>query len=105
MINNNIDNAIDLLQKIKEADIATIFFIKKDRSERIMKCTLNFNRIPKEKKPKDIKLENILKMIKLNILRVFDVEKQDWRSIPVDSARFIIVKGERFTIKLKGIKK
>lgn len=102
---NKIDNAIELLQKIKEADIATILFTKKDGSDRLMKCTLNFNRIPANKRPKGVNLEGILKMIKLNVLRVFDTEKQEWRSIPVDGAHFIIVKGKRYEIMLGGKKK
>jgi hypothetical protein len=87
--NDIIDSAVEVLKRIKQSKVATIFFIKKNGEKRIMKCTLDFTLIPKEKKPKDFKFENALAMIKKNILRVFDVEKQEWRSIPVSSAQFI----------------
>lgn len=95
-----ITSAIDLLKKIKEGDIVSIYFIKKDGTERFMKCTLNFSRIPAEHRPKDVKLENILSMIKKNILRVYDVEKAGWRSIPVENTQFIISKNVKYEIML-----
>lgn len=84
-----IDSAVEVLKRLKQSKIAVVFFIKKNGEKRIMKCTLDFTLIPKEKKPKDFKFENALAMIKKNILRVFDVEKQEWRSIPVSSTQFI----------------
>ena len=96
-----IQSAVDLLKKIKDGDVVTIFFKKKDGSDRLMKCTLNFNRIPKDKKPKDMKLENILALIKKNVLRVFDTEKQDWRSIPIENTQFVISHGSKYMINLK----
>lgn len=96
-----IQSAVDLLKKIKDGDIVTIFFKKKDGSDRLMKCTLNFNKIPKDKRPKDMKLENILALIKKNVLRVFDVEKQDWRSIPIENTQFVISHGSKYMINLK----
>jgi len=96
-----IQTAVDLLKKIKDGDVVTIFFKKKDGSDRLMKCTLNFNKIPKDKKPKDMKLENILALIKKNVLRVFDIEKQDWRSIPIENTQFVISHGSKYMINLK----
>jgi len=101
-----IDSAIELLKLIKSSGIATVFFIKKNGEKRIMKCTLDFNLIPKDKRPKDFKFENALAMIKKNILRVFDMEKQEWRSIPVTSTQFIKTKDNKvFRVSLeKGIR-
>jgi len=84
-----LDSAIKLLKMIKDSKVATVFFIKKNGEKRIMKCTLDFDQIPKDKKPKDFKFENALAMIQKNILRVFDVEKQELRSIPVNATQFI----------------
>lgn len=59
---------------------ATIFFTKKDGSERKMVCTLMENEIPKEKQPK-----NSGKAGSDQVLPVFDTENQDWRSFRWDS--------------------
>ena len=97
-----IDNAIELLKVIRDSRIATVFFIKKNGEKRIMKCTLDFTLIPKDKKPKDFKLENAIKLIKKNVLHVFDVEKQEWRSIPVSATQFIKTKDNKvFKVQLK----
>lgn len=99
-MSNILEDAVSLLKKIKEADIATIQFIKKDGSLRLMKCTLNFKKIPEESYPKNMKLEDILSLIKKNILRVYDIEKNGWRSIPVDRTEFVIVNNVRYSVKL-----
>lgn len=90
-----IDSAVELLKAIKETQIATIFFIKKNGEKRIMKCTLDFNLIPKDKKPKDFKFEKALSLIKKNVLHVFDTEKQEWRSIPVSNTEFLKTKDNK----------
>ena len=82
---DEITSAIDFLQKISSEDVVIIKFTKKDGSDRIMRCTLNFARIPKEFRPKGVSLKDILTQIKKNkILRVFDIEKIGWRSVPFD---------------------
>jgi len=86
---SNISAAMYFLDKLKKGDVIEVEFIKKDGSLRRMKCTLDFKRIPPDKRPKNTSLENILKLITKNkILRVFDVEKNDWRSIPFKSLIF-----------------
>jgi hypothetical protein len=83
MAEGTISDVITFLMRLIDSDIATIKFKKKDGTTRIMKCTLNFDRIPKEKHPKSVSLQKILKKIKENkILNVFDVEKSDWRAVP-----------------------
>lgn len=84
--------AMYFLDKLKKGDVIEVEFIKQNGEKRVMKCTLNFNRIPPDKKPKKTTLEDILKqVVKNKILRVFDVEKNDWRSIPFKS---LVYKGE-----------
>lgn len=51
-------------------------FTKKDGSERIMIATVNLNLIPSEQHP-----ENPGRYIKEDVVRVFDLQKQGWRSI------------------------
>lgn len=60
----------------------TVFFMKKDGTERKMTCTLSENAIPSEKAPK-----NTGKTQSDDAIAVFDIEKQDWRSFRWDSLK------------------
>ena len=89
-------SAIDFLKIIKEEKNVLVHFEKKDGTLRLMKCTLDFNQIPKEKKPKGVDLAKILSKIqKSKTLSVFDIEKQDWRSIPFDRLEFLQTKDNK----------
>lgn len=68
------------LKSILSEQNVTIFFTKKDGSEREMLCTLSETAIPVEKLPK-----NTGKTKNDNVLAVFDVDNQDWRSFRWDS--------------------
>jgi hypothetical protein len=97
-----IDDIIDFWDKIVSNDIVTVKFIKKDGTERIMKATLNFKRIPKDKHPKDFSLIKLLKLVKTSgIVHVFDVDKMDWRSIPFKNVEWLEAKNQRYSIKRK----
>jgi len=77
--------AIDFLSMASDDEYITIYFIKKNGEKRLMKATLNFKNIPKNKHPKGYNLKNILQKIRTaNILTVFDLEKNDWRNIKLD---------------------
>jgi hypothetical protein len=85
-----ITSAIDFLRKLRVEDFVTIKFLKQDGSIRLMKCSLNFNRIPIEYRPKKVDLAQILKLIDENgILHVFDLEKEAWRSVPFDRVEWM----------------
>lgn len=86
-----INDIVRFLEIIKAERIVQIKFFKKDGSERIMKCTLDFKVIPKEHHPKEINLLKILKtMQNTGILHVFDVEKMAWRSVPFQSVEWLV---------------
>jgi len=88
--NNFIRSALDFFTKIKENDKVTIKFVKKDGTERIMKCTLNFDYVPLSDKPKDVNMAKILKLISKNgIIHVYDLEKKGWRSVPFDKVEWL----------------
>lgn len=58
----------------------TVSFVKKDGTERAMKCTLNEESVtPYEKKTERVKTINE------EICPVFDLEKNEWRSFRYDS--------------------
>lgn len=98
-----ISSAIEFLKRVRAEDFVTIKFIKQDGSERIMKCTLNFEKIPEDHRPKKVDLSQILKLIDKNgILHVFDIEKIAWRSVPFNRVQWLQTPSNvRFTIKLK----
>lgn len=73
-------------------NIVDVTFIKKDGTERLMKCTLDPLLLPKveiieNKEPVKPRKESTTSM------RVFDTEKQEWRSFTIKS-----VKNVKFTI-------
>ena len=87
-----IDNAISFLEKLRDpkTQFAVIKFIKKDGSVRLMKCTLDFERIPKDHAPKGVNLPQILKLLRVNkIIRVYDIEKMGWRSVPFKKVEWL----------------
>lgn len=63
-----------LLQKLK-LEVVEITFTKKDNTIRNMKCTQNFDLIPKDEHPKgDRNYKD------KNLICVYDVEVNGWRS-------------------------
>lgn len=69
------------VERLLHEGIVTVKFTKKDGTERLMKCTLVESII----KPYERKTEYRVKAIKDNILSVWDVEKDAWRSINFDT--------------------
>jgi len=100
-----IDDIIEFWQRIIDSGKAKIRFTKKSNGEiRIMNCTLDYEKIPKKDQPKNFSMSKMLKSIRSNrIIRVFDLDKQGWRSIPFDNAEWIEDSEKRY--KIKPIKK
>ncbi len=66
----------------------TVTFTKKDGTERVMNCTLQSDLLPEEPlkesaEPKKERKENA------DTLRVFDLEKKEWRSFIIKSIKQI----------------
>ena len=80
----------DLLQK----STITVTFVKADGTDREMLCTLNWDNIPVDKAPKETPttpIDGIMRESKKprkepdpHSIRVFDLEKQEWRSFRFD---------------------
>ena len=68
-----------LLTLLREQEI-TVKFVKKDGSEREMLCTLSESKIPAEKAPKGVERTG-----SGDVVPVFDIENQVWRSVRWDS--------------------
>ena len=104
-MSETIETAIDFLKLIKSEKEILVKFTKKDGTDRIMKCTLDFTRIPKDQHPKGVDLEKILTKIKKDkILSVYDLDKKDWRTIPFDRLEYLQTKSNNKIYKLKKLK-
>mgnify|MGYP003347661007 FL=1 len=68
-----------------------VVFTKKDGSEREMFCTLAESKIPADKQPKSGVEEATNSTTAGSALRVFDTDKQEWRSFRWDSIKEVKV--------------
>ena len=64
---------------------ATITFTKVDGTERVMKCTLESSKLPVVELKEDAKPRKQSDSTKA--LRVFDLEKQEWRSFTIKNIK------------------
>lgn len=78
----------DKIEEALKANVAEVRFTKSDGTERIMKCTLREDLVTAYQKKTDrVKEKN------LDVVPVFDVEKNEWRSFRVDSVQSISIWG------------
>jgi len=66
---------------------ATITFTKVDGTERVMKCTLEANKLPPVVIKEDAKPRK--ESTSTKALRVFDIEKNEWRSFTIKNIKHI----------------
>jgi hypothetical protein len=78
----------DWLKSILNDGVATIIFNKADGTERVMKCTLDRKVVPQVVKEETKKT----KAISDDVLPVYDVEAQGWRSFRWDSITKVEIK-------------
>ena len=57
----------------------TVTFTKADGTERVMKCTTNFEYIPEEFHPKGGEVE-VKEKEDIDLVKCFDIESNGWRS-------------------------
>lgn len=66
---------------------ATVTFTKTDGTERVMKCTLEASKLPPVVVKEDTKSRKVSDNTKS--LRVFDLEKNEWRSFSIKNIKKI----------------
>jgi hypothetical protein len=67
-----------------EKNPTTVTFTKKDGTNRVMKCTRSPSQIPEDQYPKDgVSVEAT------GTIRVFDLDKNEWRSFIVENIKRI----------------
>ena len=69
------------LQRLREG-VCRVTFTKKNGEERVMDCTLNMSSVPEDKMPKGTGSNN---GDVSEIIKVYDIENEGWRSFRVDS--------------------
>ena len=80
----------DWVKSLLQKGTVTVTFVKADGSLRDMLCTLDWAAIPESKHPGQPPVDGIVKESRQrrepdpHSLRVFDVEKQEWRSFRFD---------------------
>ena len=67
----------NLLEKLR-TDAANVKFTKADGTERTMRCTLVESKIPADKRPKSTEAQTSSTVG--SAVRVFDLDKGEWRS-------------------------
>jgi hypothetical protein len=68
-----------------------VVFTKKDGTERELFCTLVEGRIPADKQPKAQEAGSTARVFSDDSARVFDTQKQEWRSFRWDSVKRVMV--------------
>lgn len=80
----------DWVKSLLQKSSITVTFTKADGTTREMRCTLNWEIIPEDKAPKPASVDGIVRESKQrkepdpHSLRVFDMDKQEWRSFRFD---------------------
>ena len=75
----------ETVASILKTDIANVTFTKADGTERVMKCTLVDEYIPNTDERTSTRAVNE------SVLRVWDLDKNAWRSFRIDSVKAIQV--------------
>jgi hypothetical protein len=72
------------LQRVLQNSVMSVTFKKVNGEERVMKCTLDPSIIPPATKTDPLSQEKVRK-INEEVLPVWDIEKEQWRSFRLDS--------------------
>jgi hypothetical protein len=83
-------------------EVIILDYKKKDGSSRDIHCTLNFDSIPKEKYPTAQENRKIDNFLKKGYVVVFDIEKNDWRSLISGKILKCKTKEVDYIVKIEG---
>lgn len=78
-------NDKEVYKELLENNIVLVKFIKVNGDERLMKCTLREDKLPIKSKSTSSRVPND------DVISVYDLEKEDWRSFRVDSVISTII--------------
>lgn len=80
----------DKIEEALRANVAEVRFTKSDGTERIMKCTLREDLVVTH-----VKKTDRVKEVNPDVVPVFDVEKNEWRSFRVDTVKSVSIWGDQ----------
>jgi len=72
----------DVLNESLKVGVVTVLFTKRNGEERNMVCTKDLTRVPQDQLPAQ---EDLPIAVNEDVMRVYDLEKSDWRSFRKDS--------------------
>lgn len=84
----------DEIKSILQKNIATISFTKSDGTSRDMLCTLREDVLPPEFLNGSEQMEKKQRKQSPDVLPVWDIDKNAWRSFRIDSVEFIKIDRE-----------
>mgnify|MGYP006267654243 CR=1 FL=1 len=90
---SNID--FETLKELLKSNIIEVTFTKVNGEKRVMKCTLQESFLPEQKSESDRKKNE-------NVLAVFDIDSNDWRSFRFDSVISYNIGGENVSQDTTG---
>ena len=77
------------LKESLQSNEVGVTFTKRDGTERRMQCTLSASRIPGEQLPQGTGDTSSTETLSKEAIKVFDLEKQAWRSFRYDSIKAV----------------
>jgi hypothetical protein len=91
---NLITSAMEMWHRLNVEKEAIIKFTKKNGEVRIMRCTLDFSKVPKTDRPKKVDINRILKLMQESgLINVYDLDKKGWRSVPFQRVEYLRTRG------------
>lgn len=82
----------ELVEKL-QTEVVSVTFTKADSSERTMLCTKMVSKIPEAQHPKTdkvVKLDENGNVVESDLITVYDLEKEGWRSFNFTKVKAII---------------
>jgi len=93
-----ITNLTQLSDLMRNNKVKIINYIKQDGTSRDIYCTLDFDIIPKEKHPKE---DGDKKVTPDYLMVIFDLEKNDWRSLVIRKIKRCKVGDKNISVNIK----
>lgn len=90
MTSLTISKSKDIITNLLRENVLSVVFIKNDGSERVMECTLKPDLLPVQEQISEPK--NTTRAENPDVLKVYDLENNGWRSFRVDSVLSYLVK-------------
>lgn len=98
---NNITKFSQLFTLVRNNNLVSIInYKKKDGTSRDIHCTLNFETIPKEKLPSPSEEKTMKDRSSRGYIVVFDVDKNDWRTLISKKIKRCIVKNKIYNVNI-----